>query len=201
MKKKDYRKKVVSGSTLPLKLHHVQSVVSVLKEEERARDLALFCAGLDSMLRASDLVRLLVEEVTDDGGDVVERATVLMKKVREPVDIAFTPETRDAIGAWLARRPHGGPWLFPGRAEDTHITEIRYRQLCKEWFAAAGVPKKRYSTHSIRKTKPSAIYGETKNLKTVSEMLGHKDTKVTERYLGIERAEAISVAASFNLLK
>lgn len=201
-KPQSFKKKVERGATKPLEKHEAKSIYAYLKSRENWRDLALLCCGLDTMLRASDLVRLMVEEVADRRGNAFERARIRMKKTRDVVDVTMGDDARAAIEMWLRERPISSRWMFPGREPENHMTEVRYRQLAKGWFSAISLrPLDRYSTHSIRKTKAKAIYDDTKNLKAVSELLGHKDTKVTERYLGISRAEAIEISARVNVLR
>ncbi len=51
-----------------------------------------------------------------------------------------------------------------------------------------------YGTHSIRRTKASLNYRQTKNLPAVQILLGHTKLESTVRYLGIEVDDALEVA-------
>ena len=53
-----------------------------------------------------------------------------------------------------------------------------------------------YSTHSLRRTKPSIIYEKTGNLEAVRRLLGHSNLIDTVRYLGVEDADATELARS-----
>jgi len=58
----------------------------------RLRDLALFDLGIDSKLRACDLVKLRVRDVCH-GDRLAARAMVLQQKIQRPVRFPTTPST------------------------------------------------------------------------------------------------------------
>ena len=68
----------------------------------RTRELALFNLGIDSKLRACDLVKLRVRDVCH-GDHVASRAIVLQQKTQRPVQFEITPPTREAVEAWIKR--------------------------------------------------------------------------------------------------
>ncbi len=68
--------------------------------ENRTRELALFDMGIDSKLRACDLVKLRVRDVCH-GDRVASRATVLQQKTQRPVRFEVSPTTREAVEAWI----------------------------------------------------------------------------------------------------
>ena len=194
-KKKPYIKKRVFGPKLAIKFKEVQQITQNLYDEGKIRDLALFRCGIDTMLRASDLVRLYLSEVTDRSGEPLKRTSVLMKKTGEIVEVSLLAETREALKLWIAERPpFSGVWLFPGGRKGQPLTEQRYRQRLKVWIEQIGQDPALYSTHSIRRTKASTMYEANKDIKAVSMLLGHRDTKITERYLGVTREDALSQA-------
>jgi integrase len=43
------------------------------------------------------------------------------------------------------------------------------------------------------------MYDETNDIKAVSELLGHRDTKMTEKYIGMTRAKAVAMAAKIDV--
>lgn len=179
----------------PLSQREVSTIQNRLHTMERWKELALFRLGICTMFRASDLVRVYVDEVLDHKGAIMNRFWIVIKKTGEKVEVSISQETREALKFWLEERPtFSGEWLFPGNTADGHISEKHYRHLAKEWFAAAGLDTRFFSTHSIRRTKASIMYAQTQNLKAVSELLGHTDTKMTERYLGVTRGIALDLA-------
>ena len=72
------------GQKLPLKLQEIWAVRIHLQIGERHRDLALFNLAIDSKLRACDLLKLRVSDVSN-GGRVGSRAMILQQKTARPV--------------------------------------------------------------------------------------------------------------------
>src|SRR5215212_3092990 len=88
------------GPKPPLQLKEIWAIRISLQVAHRLRDLALFNLALDSKLRACDLVRLRVADLTLSGR-VRSRATVLQRKTGRPVQFEITDQTRDAVERWM----------------------------------------------------------------------------------------------------
>ena len=67
------------GQKPPLKQKEIWAIRIRLQIDKRDRDLALFNLAIDSKLRASDLVRIRVSDVSQ-GSRVSSRAIVMQKK-------------------------------------------------------------------------------------------------------------------------
>jgi integrase len=105
----------LTGPKPPLRVGHVWSIRAKLQLERRVRDLALFNLAIDSKLRGCDLVSVQVDDVSV-GGRVRDRATVIQKKTRRPVQFEITEQTRSSIQDWLSEANiRSGQYLFPGR--------------------------------------------------------------------------------------
>jgi len=104
------------GQKAPLKPKEVWAIRARLQMENRVRELALFDLGIDSKLRACDLVKLRVRDVCH-GDRVASRATVLQQKTQRPVQFEITPSTREAVETWTRKaglRPDDLPVPEPG---------------------------------------------------------------------------------------
>ena len=188
------------GQKRPLKPKEVWAIRVRLQLEERRRDLALFNLALDSKLRGCDLVRLQVNDVCV-GGRVRDRATVIQRKTRRPVQFEITEQTRAAIRDWVANSvPGNGQYLFPSRFHDQpHISTRQYARVVHRWVERAGLDSSAYGTHSMRRTKAAQIYKKTGNLRAVQLLLGHTKLESTVRYLGIEVDDALSISEQVEL--
>ncbi len=80
------------GPKPPLRLKEISAIRIRLQLGERIRDLALFNLGLDSKLRACDLVSLRVADITV-GSRVASRATVFQRKTNGRCNSSL-PSTR-----------------------------------------------------------------------------------------------------------
>ncbi|HAS6233382.1 tyrosine-type recombinase/integrase [Vibrio alginolyticus] len=56
--------------------------------------------------------------------------------------------------------------------------------------------KTQYGTHSLRRTKATLIYANTKNLKAIQLLLGHAKLESTIEYLGVEIEDALRISES-----
>jgi integrase len=171
----------------------VSEITSMLRREKRplaVRDLALIRMGIDTMLRSSDLLDLLVSDIVRSGA-VVTEIDVMQKKTRKPVSCNLMPETQDAILLW-AKQQWGedvpvNQRLFP-------ITTRQHGNIIKAMAGMIKLDQTRYGTHSIRRTKAVAVYAKTKNHEIVRQMLGHQNLGWTHAYLGVDREDARAIS-------
>src|SRR4051812_31998132 len=183
------------GQKAPLKLKDIWAIRVRLQISARMRDLALFNLAIDSKLRACDLVKLRVREVSH-GERVAARAIVMQQKTQRPVQFEITEPTREAVASWMSRaRLRAEDFLFPSRVHTSpHLSTRQYARIVESWVREIGLDPAAYGTHTIRRTKASLIYRRTKNLRAVQLLLGHTKLESTVRYLGIEVDDALEMA-------
>ena len=56
-----------------------------------------------------------------------------------------------------------------------------------------------YSTHSMRKTKPSVIYQRTNNVDAIRRLLGQSSVTATSAYLGVSDNYALELSRKINV--
>ncbi len=190
-----WNKNKLIGQKAPLKLKDIWAIRVRLQLKHQVRDLALFNLALDSKLRACDLVALRVMDVAH-GMTVASRATVMQRKTHRPVQFEITPQTRDALQAWIAHAHlQGTDFLFLSRLQDSaHLSTRQYARIVHRWVSEIGLESGAYGTHSMRRTKASLIYRRTGNLRAVQLLLGHTKIESTVRYLGIDVDDALELA-------
>lgn len=183
------------GQKAPFKLKEIWAIRVRLQFYGRIRDLALFNLAIDSKLRACDLVRLRVRDVSH-GDRVDARAIIMQRKTQRPVQFEITEQTRQAVTDWIRRaglRPDD--YLFPSRVHDSpHLSTRQYARIVDSWVREIGLDPATSGTHTLRRTKASLIYRRTKNLRAVQLLLGHTKLESTVRYLGIEVDDALEMA-------
>ena len=190
-----WNKGKIVGQKAPLKLKDIWAIRIRLQLGHRTRELALFDLGLDSKLRACDLVRLRVRDICH-GDRVSPRAIVMQQKTARPVQFEITPPTRDAVTAWIKEaKLANDAFLFPSRVhESPHLGTRQYARILNSWLEEIGLDPTAYGTHTIRRTKASLIYRRTKNIRAVQLLLGHSKLESTVRYLGIEVEDALELS-------
>jgi integrase len=183
------------GQKAPLKLKDIWAIRVRLQIADRIRDLALFNLAIDSKLRACDLVKLHVRDVSH-GERVTARAIVMQQKTQRPVQFEITEPTREAVAAWISRaRLRAEDFLFPSRVHTSpHLSTRQYARIVESWVSEIGLDAAADGIHTLRRTKASLIYRRTKNLRAVQLLLGHTKLESTVRYLGIEVDDALEMA-------
>ena len=183
------------GQKAPLKLKEIWAIRVRLQVYRRTRELALFDLGIDSKLRACDLLKLKVRDVCH-GEWVAVRAIVVQQKTSKPVQFEITELTRTALTDWIRLSGLASEnFLFPSRVRASpHLSIRQYARIVDSWVEEIGLDPAAYGTHSIRRTKPSLIYRRTKNLRAVQLLLGHTKLESTVRYLGIKVEDALELA-------
>lgn len=190
-----WNKGVIVGQKSPFKLKEIWAIRVRLQLQHRVRELAMFDLGLDSKLRACDLVKMRVRDICH-GEHISPRATVMQQKTSRPVQFEITKSTREAVSDWIKEAKLGqDDYLFPSRIHTSpHIGTRQYARIVDSWVAEIGLNPSEYATHSMRRTKASLIYRRTKNLRAVQLLLGHTNIASTVRYLGIEVDDALEMA-------
>ena len=190
-----WNKGKLCGQKRPLKLQEIWAIRIRLELAEKHHELALFNLAIDSKLRACDLVKLKVADVTQ-GGRVQSRARVTQQKTHQPVQFEITPQTRQSLEDWIfASHLSGSDFLFRSRMrKSTHISTRQYARVVKRWVCSIGLDPSLYGTHSMRRTKAALIYRRTKNLRAIQLLLGHTKLESTVRYLGIDVDDALELA-------
>ena len=190
-----WNKGKIVGQKAPLKLKDIWAIRIRLQLGHRTRELALFDLGLDSKLRACDLVRLRVRDICH-GDRVSTRAIVIQQKTSQPVQFEITPPTREAVTEWIKQAELSAEdYLFPSRVHDSpHLGTRQYARILDSWIEEIGLDPTAYGTHTIRRTKASLIYRRTKNIRAVQLLLGHTKLESTVRYLGIEVEDALELS-------
>ena len=183
------------GQKAPFKLKEIWAIRIRLQPANCARDLALFDLDIDSKLRACDLVRLRMRDVSH-GDRVAARTIVMQQKTQRPVQFEITEQTREAVARWIDHaKLQSEDFLFPSRLHySAHLSTRQYARIVDGWVQEIGLDPAAYGTHTLRRTKASLIYRRTKNLRAVQLLLGHTKLESTVRYLGIEVDDALEMA-------
>ena len=163
-----WNKDKLVGQKAPFKLQEIWAIRIRLQMQGRLRDLALFDLGIDSKLRACDLVKLRVRDVCH-GDRLAARAMVFQQKTQRPVRFEITPPTREALEAWIKSAGlKSDGFLFPSPVHASpHLGTRQYARIVHDWVEEIGLDPTAYGTHSMRRTKPTLIYRRTKNLRAV----------------------------------
>jgi integrase len=190
-----WNKGKLTGQKRPFMLKQIWEIRIRLQIAGRKRDLALFNLGIDSKLRGCDLVWMRVNDVTH-GDHVLSRTKVLQQKTGRPVSFELTEETRGAVQAWIGETGlSDSDFLFFSRIRrNRQLSTRQYSRIVDSWVSLIGADLSDYGTHSLRRSKATLIYRQTKNLRAVQLLLRHNKLESTLRYLGVEVEDALEIA-------
>lgn len=162
---------------------------------DKPRDLALFVVGINTALRASDLLALTAGQVRailadgEDGGLVRETKTGKRRR------IVFNRAARDVLARLLATRDYdAAERMFLGQRGPMSASYLC--RLVAGWCAEAGL-KGQYGSHSLRKTwgyHQRTTFGV--DIPTLMDALGHSTQRQTLTYLCIQPEEIRGVYAN-----
>lgn len=188
------------GQKLPLSQQQIWSLRMRLEEAGKPRDLALFNLALDSKLRGCDLLAIKISDIAT-GLQIGTRGQVLQKKTGRPVRFEITKRTKISIQNWMKIADlQPASYLFPSRQHcSAYLSTRQYARIVKDWARMIGLDPTSYGTHSLRRTKATLIYRQTKNLRAVQLLLGHSNLDSTVRYLGIEIDDALEMSEQIDV--
>jgi len=160
---------------------------------ERPRDFALFVLGINTNLRASDLLRIRVGDVRylKPG----EYFTLREKKTLKLRSITINKAVFDAIRQLLEDEQNvvDGDYLFRSRKKQSAsggmLTVSYLNSLVKSWCREINL-RGNYGSHTLRKTFGyihRTVFGT--DIPTLMEMFNHSSQRQTLTYLGIQSCE------------
>ncbi|SMG47337.1 tyrosine-type recombinase/integrase [Dethiosulfovibrio salsuginis] len=174
-------------------------------EEVSLRDCALFMVGINSALRAGDLLGLKVGDILAGSAKRIQirKEIILVEgKTKKERWIYLPDSAREAVKAYLKVRkdrrgllPEQPLWMSTRGKEPKAISYVQvYRTL--RWAArraGADLRLRHIGCHSMRKTYGHWLYykteGEPFTLAELMFMYGHSSEQITLRYLGITARE------------
>ena len=196
-----WNKDKVVGQKLPLTLDQARKIKTHLLAEKNWFHLSLFLTGIDSMLRSSDLLALKVSDVFyPKSFQLRDRMEIKQGKTGKSVLFTVSNSTAEILRKHI--QINDLVWedeIFGNRAGKTAITPRHYRRLIKRWIASIGLEASAYSSHSLRRTKPSILYRKTGDFESIRILLGHSSLGATSSYLGVSVDQALKLGQSIQI--
>ncbi len=126
---------------------------------------------------------------------------MLKQKTGSPVQFEITKGTREAVTALIKLGSlHSKDFLFRSRVgTNQHISTRQCNRIFPGWVENLGPEDSLCCTYSMRRIKPYLIYQNTKNLRVILLLLGHKKLESTVRYLGNEVGDTLEITESIEV--
>lgn len=181
------------GSTItiePLRsLEQVQRVRDALKHSPR--DLAAFTLGVNTNLRATDLLALRADQIDWLSGTLILRERKKGKKRTTPID----PRTIALLAPLIP--PDGQGLLFPSSKTGQPLGMTAWNHIIKAACFKAGIPGN-YGARTIRKTWARMQFEVFKTpIHVISMELNHSSLRETYFYLALTPPETERVYGNF----
>ena len=150
-----------------------------------------------------ELLKKKVSDVMNESGTPKTEVKVKQKKTgKTTLSIPLSPNSVKVIKDHLSERQLTD-FIFTGQMSHftrKPITSQQYAKIVKNWMRSLGIEDvSQYSTHSIRKSKPTLIYNQTKNVDAVRRLLGQSSVTATSAYLGTSDESSLDLARTINI--
>ncbi|ARK25990.1 site-specific integrase [Sporosarcina sp. P37] len=174
-------------------IEKVREVRSILKQKSDRNEL-LFCFGIYTGLRISDILRLKIKDVRGKSALMVrEQKTIKTNRAKR---IPVMPELQKMIERYVAHMPDD-EYLFKSRqGRNSPITRVQAYNILRD--AAQQAELKEIGTHTMRKTFGYHIYQATKNVALLQDIFGHSSEYITLKYIGVNQD---AIEAAYRMLK
>ena len=185
--------------TRPLDNDEIRSVSTCFTGTYQIRNRGLFMLGVSTGGRISELLSLRIGDVYQNKKPVTDllytkqivkgketsRAVPVNRDGRRAID-ELVNWHREHYGSIASKRP-----LFPSRHKSGSVPMHRQtaHAILKTAFIEAGL-NGHIATHSLRKSFAQRLYDKTSDIYMVQELLGHKNISTTQKYLGVNYADA-----------
>ena len=195
--------------TRPLDNDEIRRVSACFTGTFAVRNRALFMVGVSSGGRISELLSLQIGDVYQNkkpvsdllysksivkGGEV-SRSVPVNADGRKAID-ELVNWHREHYRSVASKRP-----LFPSRHNAGTVPMHRQtaHAILKTAFMEAGL-NGHIATHSLRKSFAQRLYDKTGDIYLVQELLGHRNISTTQKYLGVNYADAKAAVEAIALI-
>ncbi len=192
------------GTTQPIK---DISQINAFKEfftvkKPNFRNYALFCIGINSALRISDLLKLTWEQVYNFEKRSYRKYIFLVEqKTSKQTQIAINKKISEALELYRRSLPllRPGDYLFPGgKGSGKPLSRVQAYRIIKNAANTLQIEES-ISCHSLRKTFGYHAWQQGVNPTVLMEIFNHSSYWITRKYLGINQDDKDAIFLSVNL--
>jgi len=182
--------------------NQIKQIKGNLYRQKNPRDYLLFVFGINSGLRIGDILSLKLADVKDHKGNLRDYLTIKEQKTRKTRKVFFNKQIKEALNYYIKKTGifNLDQYLFTNEKskENKPITRIRAYQLINKWCRDVGINFK-VGGHTLRKSFGYHMRMQGISIERISNLLNHRNIKVTFRYIGINDDENKEVINSFGL--
>ncbi len=182
--------------------NQIKQIRGNLYRQKNPRDYLLFVFGINSGLRIGDILSLKLGDVKDDQGNLKDHLDIREQKTGKTRRVFFNKQIKEALNYYLEKTGifKLDQYLFTNEKSKKNkpITRIRAYQLINEWCREVGI-KHKVGGHTLRKSFGYHLRKQGISIERISNLLNHRNIKVTFRYIGINDDENKEVINGFGI--
>ena len=162
----------------------------------------MFTLLINTGLRISDGLSLKVGDIKNHKGNIKDSLYILEQKTKKRRNIPLNKQAKEALDYYFKKTGiyDLDKYLFTDeRSEDNKpLSRVRAWQLINKWCREVEIDFK-VGGHTLRKTFGYHLRMQGVSIERISNLLGHRNIKVTFRYIGIDDDENKEVLDKFGL--
>ena len=166
-------------------------------QKNGTRDYLIFCLGINTGLRISDIIKLKVKDILNQDRsmkthiDIIEEKT--KKKKRFKINNFLVIELKNYIGDMDFEE-----YVFKSRKGiNKPISRVQAYRILNN--AGQNIGLQEIGTHTLRKTFGYHFYNQTKDVALLQELFNHSSPSITLIYIGINQDEIDKAYDNFSL--
>lgn len=156
----------------------IEGIKHTLKSKNQ-RNYIMFCLGIYTGLRISDLLNLKVSDVKKD------RIYLREIKTQKVKSLAIHPELKRVLKPYIENKNDHDYLIVSRKGKNKPIARTQAYRILKEVADEFGL--KSIGTHTLRKTFGYHFHKQTNNSEMLREIFNHVDVSITRKYIGIEQ--------------
>jgi len=182
--------------------NQIKQIRGNLYRQKNPRDYLIFVFGINSGLRIGDILSLKLEDVKDSQGNLKDYLDIKEQKTGKTRKVFFNKQIKEALAFYIKKTGifDLDRYLFTNEKSKKNkpITRIRAYQLINKWCKDVGLDCK-VGGHTLRKTFGYHMRMQGVSIERISNLLNHRNIKVTFRYIGINDDENKEVINGFGI--
>lgn len=160
-------------------LEKLQQIKDKLKEQNE-RNYILFVIGINTGLRASDLVNLKVKDVKGR-----EHIIITEKKTGKEKRILITPQLKRDLKGYIQNKDDNQYIIKSRIGTNKPLSRKMVYVILRKVAEECGL--REIGSHTLRKTFGYHFYLKYKNIAILMDLFNHSSEKITLRYIGLNQ--------------
>ena len=195
--------KVFSENELSTLLTHCYKDTTANGIRNTAMVEVLYASGM----RVSELISLKIQQLQIQKNNKTILPYIIIKgKGNKERIVVLNQKSIEALEKYLKiiksfSNTLNNIWLFPSKTStEGHITRQYFAKLLKKISAEANISPDKISPHKIRHSFATHLLNNGADLRTIQELLGHKDISTTQIYTHVANKKLKSIVDTFHPL-